>query len=240
MPGPDSTAANRTPQRPFPHNPSHLPCCCTEIPPEWDADGERGISGNITIPKSYNELATLMSVTGAPQGAGRAGSCPRNAGRGGRPAMGPQSCCAYVTQLTDVPGRFGPHERVACMHLGPCRTRPPACALAASSACRGGRDPPPLLARNPPRVWLRSPYRHAHLLLPGGCLDGWEPALPVLLLAAAGCSHLCICTPCLPGPAVPSRPPWMPGFALCAHLCVRLCVCVCARALKRPAKLCVF
>ncbi|KAL4443355.1 hypothetical protein ABPG75_011092 [Micractinium tetrahymenae] len=39
----------------------------SEIPPEWDPDGaghEHGISGNITVPKSYNELATLMSVTG--------------------------------------------------------------------------------------------------------------------------------------------------------------------------------
>lgn len=39
----------------------------SEIPPEWDPDGagtQHGISGNITVAKSYNELATLMSVTG--------------------------------------------------------------------------------------------------------------------------------------------------------------------------------
>lgn len=45
-------------------------CPRAEIPPEWDPDGaghEHGISGNITIPKSYNELATLMSVTGVRQ-----------------------------------------------------------------------------------------------------------------------------------------------------------------------------
>ncbi|EFN56864.1 hypothetical protein CHLNCDRAFT_144489 [Chlorella variabilis] len=35
----------------------------SEIPPEWDPDGAGGISGNITVPRSYNELATLMSVT---------------------------------------------------------------------------------------------------------------------------------------------------------------------------------
>lgn len=39
----------------------------SEVPPEWDPDGggtEHGITGNITVPRSYNELATLMSVTG--------------------------------------------------------------------------------------------------------------------------------------------------------------------------------
>lgn len=34
----------------------------SDIPAEWDADG--GGKGNITFPKSYNELATLMSVPG--------------------------------------------------------------------------------------------------------------------------------------------------------------------------------
>lgn len=34
----------------------------SEIPAEWDKDG--GGKGNITFPKSYNELATLMSVPG--------------------------------------------------------------------------------------------------------------------------------------------------------------------------------
>lgn len=33
----------------------------SDIPPDWDTDPAKG---NITIPKSYNELATLMSVTG--------------------------------------------------------------------------------------------------------------------------------------------------------------------------------
>ena len=44
----------------------------SEIPPEWDPDGAGGSGGgtsgkktNITVPQSYNELATLMSVTGA-------------------------------------------------------------------------------------------------------------------------------------------------------------------------------
>ncbi len=37
-----------------------------EIPPEWDPDGKGGGSGskNISVPKAYNELATLMSVPG--------------------------------------------------------------------------------------------------------------------------------------------------------------------------------
>ncbi|KAL4529321.1 hypothetical protein Ndes2526A_g04115 [Nannochloris sp. 'desiccata'] len=33
----------------------------SDIPPDWDTDPEKG---NITVPKAYNELATLMSVTG--------------------------------------------------------------------------------------------------------------------------------------------------------------------------------
>lgn len=33
----------------------------SDIPPDWDTDPEQS---NITVPKSYNELATLMSVTG--------------------------------------------------------------------------------------------------------------------------------------------------------------------------------
>lgn len=33
----------------------------SDIPPDWDTDPEQG---NITVPKAYNELATLMSVTG--------------------------------------------------------------------------------------------------------------------------------------------------------------------------------
>lgn len=40
----------------------------SEIPAAWDQDGRHGINttsgGNITFPQSYNELATLMSVTG--------------------------------------------------------------------------------------------------------------------------------------------------------------------------------
>ncbi|KAI7836469.1 hypothetical protein COHA_009686 [Chlorella ohadii] len=38
----------------------------SEIPPEWDPDGKGGGSGskNISVPKAYNELATLMSVPG--------------------------------------------------------------------------------------------------------------------------------------------------------------------------------
>lgn len=39
-----------------------------EIPPEWDPDGDgKGGGGkNITVPKAYNELATLISVPGKP------------------------------------------------------------------------------------------------------------------------------------------------------------------------------
>ena len=33
----------------------------SDIPPDWDTDP---MQSNITVPKSYNELATLMSVTG--------------------------------------------------------------------------------------------------------------------------------------------------------------------------------
>jgi H+/Cl- antiporter ClcA len=33
----------------------------SDIPPDWDTDPAKG---NITVPKAYNELATLMSVTG--------------------------------------------------------------------------------------------------------------------------------------------------------------------------------
>jgi chloride channel 7 len=39
----------------------------SEIPPEWDPDGGGtggAPKGNITVPRSYNELATLISVTG--------------------------------------------------------------------------------------------------------------------------------------------------------------------------------
>lgn len=38
------------------------------IPADWDRDG--GGKGNITFPKSYNELATLMSVPGGWAGVG--------------------------------------------------------------------------------------------------------------------------------------------------------------------------
>ena len=41
------------------------------------------------------------------------------------------------------------------------------------AGCRGGRDPPPLQPRHPPRVWLCRHHRHALLLLPGGSLDRW-------------------------------------------------------------------
>lgn len=63
-----------------------------EIPPEWEGGtgeaggGGAGRNGTISVPKSYNELATLMSVTGARPCAGRR---QREAARGTKQSRRP-------------------------------------------------------------------------------------------------------------------------------------------------------
>ncbi len=185
--------------------------CCAEIPPEWDSDGagrEHGISGNITIPKSYNELATLMSVTGALPAASF------------RLAGGIQRLQAGRARLRER--RVGKQQAGRLLSARCCLapTFPRMITITSCSCCCGffrrGCDSPPVLPRHPPGVWLRRPHRHAHLLLPRGCLDRWGPrgVLPCL----AGPPKECLgCRSTMPGSAccwqaVPA-PGWGNGHA---------------------------
>lgn len=185
--------------------------CCAEIPPEWDSDGagrEHGISGNITIPKSYNELATLMSVTGALPAASF------------RLAGGIQRLQAGRARLRER--RVGKQQAGRLLSARCCLapTFPRMITITSCSCCCGffrrGCDSPPVLPRHPPGVWLRRPHRHAHLLLPRGCLDRWGPR--GVLLCLAGPPKECLgCRSTMPGSAccwqaVPA-PGWGNGHA---------------------------
>ena len=100
----------------------------SEIPADWDRDG--GGRGNITIPQAYNELATLISVTGGWHCActGRGGG---GAGQGAAAPVLPLPPCARPP-LPPAPAH-------AATALPPSFTPPPHTSLAPSPACMQAR-----------------------------------------------------------------------------------------------------